>query len=249
MTISVITITYNAAQVLPFTLASVAQQRQHYPQLQHVLIDGGSTDGTVDLIRDYAAQHPDVVWVSEKDRGLYHAMNKGIERSTGEWLNFMNAGDTFYAPDTVAQALTRATADTDVLYGRTLMIAPDGTELGDRSYKKLPHALHWRHLKWGMVVSHQALLVRRRVCQHYDLQYSCAADIDWAIRTLGEAKSVKNTGIFIDRFLEGGLSHSRRKKCLRERWYIICRHYGLLCATYVHFVIVLKYIGRGFRFR
>lgn len=94
--ISVITVCYNAVDTLEKTIQSVLEQTYH--NIEYIIIDGGSTDGTVEIIHryvDYLAY-----WVSEPDRGIYDAMNKGIERATGEWVNFMNAGDYFYNYDT-----------------------------------------------------------------------------------------------------------------------------------------------------
>jgi glycosyltransferase involved in cell wall biosynthesis len=247
-TVSVITVTYQAAAVLPRTLASV--QGQQDVALEHILIDGASKDATPGQIADYASTAPyPVRWVSEPDRGLYDAMNKGLAMARGQWVLFLNAGDQFYAATTLAELLRQASPTTDVLYGATMMVDDTGQALGLRSHKRLPAALSWRHFRQGMVVGHQALLVQRSIAQPYDLQYRCAADIDWCIRTLRLAKEVRHAGIIVDRFLEGGVSHTRRKQCLRERWHIIRKHYGLGTALWVHLGIGLRFVLRGGKMR
>ena len=93
MKISVVTVCYNAADTIERTMLSVLNQTYH--DIEYIIIDGGSTDGTVDIIRKYADKI--AYWVSEPDKGIYDAMNKGIKVATGEWINFMNAGDYYYS--------------------------------------------------------------------------------------------------------------------------------------------------------
>ena len=93
MKVSVITISYNAVSVIEDTIQSVLNQS--YKDIEYIIIDGGSTDGTVDIIKKY--QDKINYWVSEPDNGIYDAMNKGIDKATGEWINFMNAGDYFHS--------------------------------------------------------------------------------------------------------------------------------------------------------
>ena len=90
--ISIITVSYNAVKTIEDTINSVLNQT--YPNIEYIIIDGGSTDGTLDVIKKY--QDKITYWVSEPDKGIYDAMNKGALKATGVWLHFMNAGDTFY---------------------------------------------------------------------------------------------------------------------------------------------------------
>lgn len=90
--ISVVTVSYNAVGTIEQTLLSVINQT--YPNIEYIIIDGGSTDGTVDIIKKYADEI--VYWISEPDKGIYDAMNKGIKKANGEWINFINAGDSYY---------------------------------------------------------------------------------------------------------------------------------------------------------
>ena len=108
--ISVVTITYNAADVLKRTLDSVLNQT--YQHIEHLIVDGASLDDTLEIANDYkdendevAASH-DVIITSAKDKGLYDAMNKAIRLSTGEWINFMNSGDTFYDREVISKVFS-----------------------------------------------------------------------------------------------------------------------------------------------
>lgn len=95
--VSVVTVAYNAISTIEQTILSVINQT--YPNIEYIIIDGGSTDGTVDMIKKYSDKI--AYWVSEPDSGIYNAMNKGIQVASGDWINFMNAGDTFYSNDTI----------------------------------------------------------------------------------------------------------------------------------------------------
>lgn len=105
MKISIVTINYNNAEGLRKTLASVAAQT--YRDIEHIVIDGGSTDGSVDIIKEYVNQCMmyDVLWVSEKDKGIYDAMNKGVKKATGDYVYILNSGDAIAAPDIVERMM------------------------------------------------------------------------------------------------------------------------------------------------
>ena len=117
--ITIITVSYNAATSIEPTILSVINQT--YPNIEYIVIDGGSNDGTVDIIKKY--QNKISYWVSEPDKGIYDAMNKGIRMATGDWINFMNAGDTFFC-DTSLNLLfiPEPESDIDIIYGDTEFI-------------------------------------------------------------------------------------------------------------------------------
>ena len=120
---SIITITFNAEQVLPPTLDSV--KRQSFTNFEHLVVDGASTDGTVEIAERSGIKGISVV--SEPDRGLYDAMNKGIRRAKGEYLIFLNAGDAFHAPSSlqeIADAIEQG-AQPDIVYGQTQIVDAD----------------------------------------------------------------------------------------------------------------------------
>lgn len=231
--VSVITVVWNAAEDLERTLANLSALDRSAAELEVVVIDGGSTDGTTAVMERYG----DLIsyGVSEPDRGLYDAMNKGIRAATGDYLWFVNAGDTVFAPDVLTRIFGDGAPLADVYYGETVVADPDGRVLGLRK-KRLPkRGLTWRSLRRGMVVCHQSFIVRRGIAPLYDTErYRLAADIDWVIGCLKRARSVADTGLILSCFTTGGVSTRRRRASLGERWDIMVRHYGLLRTLWAH---------------
>ncbi len=219
---SIITITFNAASTLPATLASV--ERQSFTNYEYWVIDGASTDHTVTL-----AQASKVVTsvVSEPDKGLYDAMNKGLRQATGEYLIFLNAGDAFHAPDTL-QKIADEIGDSrpDIVYGETALVDADRRFIGMRRLHA-PEVLTDRSFSQGMLVCHQAFIARREIAPEYDLRYRFSADFDWCIRCLRQARSVVNAHETLIDYLNEGMTTANRKASLRERYDIMCRYYGV----------------------
>lgn len=228
--LSVITITWNAAATLERTLRSVREQS--WPHIEHLIIDGGSDDGTLELIGRYA--HEQLRWVSEPDRGLYDAMNKGAAMAKGDYLCFLNAGDTFFAADTVEKMmLTFEDASApDILYGETAIVDDAGTFLHMRRLKA-PEKLNWKSFRQGMVVCHQAFIVKRELFEPYNLAYRFSSDFDWSIRMMKKATSIHNTRLTLINYLNEGMTTRNRKASLKERYRIMARHYGHL-STFLH---------------
>ena len=122
--ITIVTVTYNAEAYLEQTIQSVLGQ--NYPNLEYIIIDGASTDGTVDIIKKYEKQID--YWVSEPDDGIYYAMNKGIDVATGEWINFMNAGDSFCDKNILLEIFNNLEKSVEIIYGDTQFIYPQEPE-------------------------------------------------------------------------------------------------------------------------
>lgn len=119
--ISVITVCYNSAETIEKTILSVLSQT--YPYVEYIIIDGGSTDGTVDFIKKYADRID--YWVSEPDNGIFHAMNKGIEAATGDYINFMNSGDFFVHEETLKEAVMKFDVSSEIIYGDSYSYTSD----------------------------------------------------------------------------------------------------------------------------
>ena len=179
MKISIITITYNSAATLQHALDSVLSQT--YPDIEHVLVDGASKDGTRELIETYAREHDNVRWVSEKDGGIYNAINKGIRMATGDIIGFLHSDDQLYSPDSIEQvAEAFEFSKADVVYG-DLQYCKGGRVV--RRWKS--NAFSPRSLKYGWMPPHPTVYVRREVYQQvgeYDEWFSIAADYDMMLR-------------------------------------------------------------------
>lgn len=224
--LSIITVTFNAARYLPLTLRSTAAQT--WRSWEHVFVDGGSSDETLELIRRYELEAPAVRWISERDRGIYDAMNKGLRMAQGEYVVFLNAGDAFRGKDTLGELFSGAPAEADVLYGDHIYVDENGRILPRRRPRPYPHhRLSVKDFRTGMGISHQALIVRRTLAPEYDLQYPLAADLDWAIRLMKSRPKVHDSQQVLIHYLEGGVSARRRRRYIRERTMIIYRHFGM----------------------
>lgn len=229
---SIITVTFNAEQWLERTILSVLSQS--YTNVEYIVIDGGSTDGTVALIQQYGAGIS--YWVSEPDQGLYDAMNKGLRQATGDYVWFLNAGDTFYTSDTlqsVVSSLKKSVSLPDVLYGETQIVDAQGRALRMRRLRP-PRKLTWKSFRMGMLVCHQSFVVRREIAPEYDTAYRWVADYEWCIRCLKRSKQIRHTHRILSNYLEEGLSTAHRKDSLKERYAVMCRYYGKVTTVLLH---------------
>lgn len=233
--ISVITVVYNSVSLIERTIKSVLSQT--YTNIEYVIIDGASTDGTLELIEKYESKI--ALIHSGKDNGIYDAMNKGLKDATGDYVLFLNAGDELYAADTIEKIFLSA-VNADVYYGNTAVVNKHGKILGDRRLSP-PEQLDWKSLRFGMCVSHQSFIARRLLCDFYNTDYKIAADIDWVINVLKQSDKIINTHLYISKFLEGGASNKGRKKALFERFSIMVKHYGFFRAIINHIIILFRY--------
>lgn len=247
---TIVTITYNAAGALPRTVDSV--MAQSHPAIEHIIVDGVSTDGTVAAAEAYkrrsdaAANGHTVAICSEPDRGLYDAMNKGLAKATGDYVCFLNAGDFLPAADTIATlARTAEAAATGggqlpaVLYGDTDIVDSAGRYLYPRRLRP-PRRLTWRSFRMGMLVCHQAFYARTDIARRtpYDLQYKYSADVDWCIRVMKEAARLglplANAGATVACYTEEGQTTMHHRESLRERFRVMAEHYGLPLTVALH---------------
>lgn len=239
MKVSIITITYNAERWLERTMKSVLAQT--CTDYEYIIVDGASKDGTLDIIRRLEPQFEGrLSWKSEPDKGLYDAMNKGIVRSDGDFLWFINAGDEIYAPDTLAHIMAAADAGTDIIYGKACIVNAAGVKVSEH-HKPTPPDLQRKHLLNGLVVSHQAILVRRSIAAHYDTAYRICADYDWVVRAVTASRRNAFLNEYLCKFLTEGVSQKQRKRAWMERFRIMRAHFGLLRTLGAHALIALKY--------
>lgn len=239
--VSIITVVYNGEQFLERTIKSVLEQS--YPNIEYIVVDGASKDGALEIVRKYEDRI--ARWVSEPDKGIYDAMNKGMKLATGDYYWFMNAGDVVYDPETLSLAMELAPG-AQIIYGDTLMLNEDYTEEGMREYKKLPEHLTVDDMRLGMVVCHQSIIAHKDVAPEYDLAHHFSGDIDWTIRALKQAdpEKVVNTGLILSRFLKGGFSKQRHRASLTDRFNILRKHFGLFGALGAHVKIFWQALRR-----
>jgi glycosyltransferase involved in cell wall biosynthesis len=238
--VSIITVVYNAEALIERTLKSTLHQT--HTNIECVIVDGLSKDAT--LARVAAFNDSRIIVYSERDKGIYDAMNKGQQRATGEYIMFINAGDELYDNNTIAMLLSSA-PNADVYYGNTAVVNEAGEILGERRLSP-PEQLNWRSLRHGMCVSHQSIMARKSLAPDYDLDFKISADIDWTIRLLKNAKQVVNCHQYVSKFLEGGVSTSRRKQGLKERFQIMIKHYGVVTTIISHIYICFRFVAHLF---
>lgn len=233
--ISIITITYNAESTLGPTLESVATQT--FGDYEHLVIDGASTDGTLALARQYEG----VRILSEADNGLYDAMNKGLSLARGRYVLFLNSGDTFHSKKILAEYARRAQLGDDIIYGDTVIVDANRHIIGQR-HLNAPAHLNRDSFAQGMLICHQAFMVRRALAPEYDTRYRFSADYDWTIKCIAAADPDRctNLNLIVIDYLSDGLTDRNKGRSLRERYRVMASHYG-------HFRTILNHIGFIFR--
>jgi len=241
--LSVITIVYNNVKDIERTMLSVLDQT--YKNIEYIIIDGGSNDGTKDIIYKYKDKLGQ--FISERDNGIYDAMNKGLALATGDYVLFMNSGDEIYSTETVTDVFDTS-PNADIYYGETEMYNDQWESLGRRRHQA-PETFDWHSFKHGMTISHQAIYVRRSLAAPYDLQYKYSADIDWIIRTAKSASSIVNTHSYVAKYLVGGISKQKHLASLKERFKIFTKYYGLIPNVINHLWIAINLLQYYVRHR
>lgn len=233
--LSVITVVYNNAKDIERTILSVINQT--YKNIEYIIIDGVSTDGTLQIIQRYSDEISLIV--SEADKGIYDAMNKGLSLATGEYVLFMNSGDEIYSKDTVENVFASAD-DADIYYGETEMINEKLESLGRRRHKA-PEQFTWESFKYGMSISHQAIYVKRRLTIPYNFsKYELSADIDWILNIAKRSSKIVNVKQYVAKYLVGGMSKQKHRQSLEERYQIFKEYYGVIPNIFNHLIIALN---------
>jgi putative colanic acid biosynthesis glycosyltransferase len=229
---SIITITFNNRDGLVKTSASI--QSQIYQTYEWIIIDGNSTDGTqIDFIN-----YPTAIITSESDKGIYDAMNKGIEHATGDYIIFMNAGDVFANKNVLNDISKVCDTHPDFIYGDSL------------EDDHLKRARHHSKINWGMHTHHQAMLYARRSLEgvRYNLNYKIAADYDLTLRFLKAAQNIIYLPIPICIFEVGGVSQTNAKLGRDEQF--ISRQKNKSCSMIVNHTIrigqIVRYVMRHY---
>lgn len=251
---SIITCTYNASEVLQRTLDSVMSQT--WGQIEHIIVDGASKDSTMAMAEAYRRRSAeeetehDIIIKSEPDRGLYDAMNKGLQLATGDYVVFLNAGDVLPTDETLENISNDVNERSDgrlpaVLYGDTNIVDNNGELLRPRRLVP-PDDLSWRSFRHGMLVCHQAFYVSTDIAkaEPYNLKYRFSADVDWCIRVMKRAEKeglpLLRLPEVVVNYLDGGMTNKNHRASLIERFNVMSHHYGLMSTILMHIWFVAR---------
>ena len=246
--LTLITINYNNLQGLQATVASVVNQiaskKWHW-----MVIDGGSTDGS----KDYLETNSDLfdLWVSEPDKGIYDAMNKGLQQVKQGFVWFLNSGDRLHGTNALAAVLGEMEThpQADCFYSDTYFVDEAYRELGLISAlkpQKFPQELTFESFRYGMNICHQSFVVRRELAPFYKTEYRQAADIDWILEILKKRPVCVQVASVLSEFQTGGSSSQHARKAMKERYKILQSHFGLLPNLGAQAWIVLRrFFSRG----
>lgn len=206
---TIVTVVYNDREGLIETMSSVLSQS--FPNMEYIVIDGGSNDGTIDIIKGYEDKL--AYWVSEPDKGVYDAMNKGIAVARGEYVNFMNARDVFYEREVLERVASQINGGEDVVFGNMAV------ELGGMIYegKATPFYEHMP-LHHDLGFNHQCVFVRTTLAKThpFDLKYALAADYNMIIALFREGAKFQQINTIIALYDLGGISQKNKKIHLME---------------------------------
>lgn len=242
--ISVITVTYNAARFIERTMKSVAEQT--YLNIEHIVIDGQSKDGTLDIVNRLKTSNCFVL--SEPDSGLYYAMNKGICNSTGDYIIFMNAGDVFYDSSTIAQVFGKMDTIYEFIYGDTVVVDENGNQHPYHKKSPLDTEISKYSFLNGMTICHQSMFVKKEKALSFQTdKYRLSNDIDWSIRVVDLCHTFRYFPIPIAKFLDGGVSQTNKLEAWKERFLILRTHFGLWLTIGSHFKIVFSFFRSKLR--
>lgn len=252
---TIATVTYNAGTTIDRTLKSVASQT--YPAVEHLIVDGCSTDDTMMQIQLYVEHNTDqrhphtITLVREPDNGLYDAMNKAIQQAHGDYIIFLNAGDCFHTPTILAEVAAQIEERYNrarfpaVVYGETDLTDAHGKFLRHRRLQA-PVRLRSGSFLQGMLVCHQSFYVRTDIArtEPYDLHYRFSADYDWCIRVMKRAErrglALHNTGLILTDYLSEGMTTRNHRRSLQERFRLMAHHYGWTRALAAHAWFVVR---------
>jgi glycosyltransferase involved in cell wall biosynthesis len=240
MNISIITIVYNNASYIESCIKSVLSQT--YPNIEHIIIDGGSTDGTLDVIKPFIPQLG--YFLSEKDKGLYNALNKGIKAATGDVIGILHSDDLFYETTTVEKIANGfRTSNTDLLYAKGMYVERENIKNVKRIYKSKPY--NKKYLNFGWIPLHTTIYAKKSVFEEYglyDQDYDIASDYDISLRWFTNPKITTyflNTWVVKMRLGGKSTTAKLQKKKSSEDLKIIEKH-NLLGKVTLFFKVLRK---------
>lgn len=239
--ISIITVCFNCEGLIERTVKSVVDQT--YISIQYIVIDGGSTDNTLKIIKQY--ENDIDVLVSEKDDGIYDAMNKGLGYATGDLIYFLNAGDYLCDSDVLRNVVggLRANPDSDILYGDYIYYDDTGEQRCSGYRTGIPDLIRRGYC-------HQTTFAKKSTflkCGKFDTDYKIYADFDWLLRALIAGQNMRYLGMPVVYYLKGGESESRIVRDYFEKIKVIRKNTGicgLLSLGISSPVIIFRYLSK-----
>lgn len=227
MKLSIITINYNNFDGLQKTMQSVFSQS--FKDFEYIVIDGGSDDGSKELIEQNSSKI--TYWVSESDNGIYHAMNKGIKKAKGDYVFFLNSGDTFYNDAVLQQIVNSFTSKKDIYYGNVMINE-------DESYvKTFPKELSFRFF-FQQTITHQAVFVKRELFDtvfYFNESLKFVSDWEYLINAICKYNAnYEYVDVIVSNYDLLGVSslNSSKKKIEEERLSSLKKHFPLFIKDY-----------------
>ena len=231
--VSIITVVYNGIEFLEETIKSVISQT--YPNIEYIIVDGGSKDGTLDIIKKYEAHISK--WISEPDKGIYDAMNKGIDLATGDWQNFLNAGDSFVDNNVLEKIFTTNLENITLVYGDIIAIRENGQKLNVNAIELKDD----NSIKKGMKVCHQAIFYNKNIMIKYDDKLRLKSEWKHLIEiTRKENFSPKKFNFPIVYYSVGGLGAHQLKLNQKEYRDVFLKMYGI--SAYITYMPFFAYM-------
>lgn len=218
--VSIVTVVFNAEAYIKNTIESVLTQS--YRNIDYIIIDGGSNDKTIEIVRSFGDR---ITWISEKDNGIYDAMNKGLKLAKGEWINFLNGGDYFYDHQVLDRIFSEPGLENfNFIYG-------DSINVRGETQKYISAAVISRSsLRYSSGLCHQALFVRKKFAIYYDLKFRYKAEYNWIIDI---AYSIPESSMIHKKFpvvyyALGGFSEKGLLSNLKEYINLTYNRFGIL---------------------
>lgn len=226
MKVSIITVCFNSALTLEDTLKSI--ESQTYNDIEYIVVDGGSTDGTLDIINKYISIID--YFISEKDHGLYDAINKGISLAKGDIIGMLNSDDVFFDSTSVSTIVKNFDSNTDAVYADLVYVRRDNLALITRPFKS--NLFSKKLVRFGFCVAHPTFYVRSELYKNnalYDLDYKIAGDFELIIRYLMNGMKTKYIPTYLVKMREGGLSSGSLLTRIKQNIEIVnaCRKNGI----------------------
>jgi len=243
--VSIITVVFNGEKIIEKTMQSVLAQT--YNNIEYIIVDGKSTDKTLEIINQYRDKIS--ILISEKDSGLYDAMNKGLAVATGDYVWFMNGGDQIADADVLSKIFS-SNIDADVYYSDTALIDENGkylSLLSEIGHNNAPDNLSAKSMQRGMVVCHQSFIARRSISSPFNLKYKISADIDWVIKCLKKSQKNHKLNFCLSKFMTGGVSSRNRWRAVKERYFLFNEHYGITKNLYNHIFVLGRVAANLFK--